>query len=685
MAALTPFCTSGDIKFYEVADSVVEATVGESAGYIPVEIPTSGLPRNLSTTEKVQRLIDQNFLVQNDGTKITFAGPTLEKIASIPIPSGAIVHCGLSGTIFYAFVNTIFQWDRANGMSLPIALDTTEITSLVELSGGQLIVGDKEGNIHFPNTGETCKVTDNEIAQILPLSSSRCILCTKKDYLTQQPLIFDVEKKETLQKLDSKSPVVIGEDCFLLDSPLSKWIFDQEKGCYERDVSFDQDGDLSKALSDTHVLLERRTLSEKSEVYLRENKGKTDYSKFEWKKSTVVYDLSSKTSVEYDSKELFKAGPSALVNSTLFYAHNEGHGPNKRKLGIIRADGTVKTKLLSGWGVDDLMPFSDGECLCATNPQSSRIYILSDTGEILFNDNGNLINEKAVRAFHKLEDGLILVDLDDELLILKLSPTDQDNSRKRSITDETLAPSKRARKAGRIRSRLFVGEGTFKGVHSLIKKHKKTHPDLAKNITATELGEPVDEGARERVSKLQKKGVSVFFGIDGIRIHETFAQHRYERIHWNHPFGNPRDREAFKAVLPAFFLSCSHLQLTKDRVHVTLEQKLGYWRERQLENPIVVAATEAGYRLIRKRAFGLFRYPGYEHNKTDSADAHVTGDNSREFVFEKTGSVPTDGTLQERAEALKDPAQKEYIVGSLDNGHYFECDTDYESSSYESE
>lgn len=682
----TPIYAHNEIKFFEGEDSSIQATVGDSASSIPVEIPDGRLPSTLSTAQKLEKLLTKwNFLVQNDKTKITFAGPTLEKTTSIPIPKDANVYCGLSGSIFYTFVNTLFQWNPTTGMALPTSFATLEITSLAEFSGGQLLVGDKDGNIHFPNTGEKCNVTENEIDEILPLSPSRCIIYTKKNYSTKDSFIYDVETKQVLQKFTSK-PHMIGEDCFLLDSPsLSKWTFNGEKGTYEKVQEYNQQGRFKKQLSDTHILLSKRELSEASDeayrAYLKDETGKIDQPELEYEESTVVFDLLNETSIEYDSKELFNAGPTAFVNSTLFYAHNEGGAPHKRKLGIIRADGTTETKFLGSWGVTALTPLSDETCLCAKDSADAKIFILSDTGEILFDDQGSFDSKKAVQSFHKLPDGSILAILYKELWILKVSSMGQ--QKKRSITDETFAPSKRARKEGRIRSRLFVGEGSFTGVYSLIKKHKNRHPDLAKHITATELGKPVDGDTRDRIRKLQSKGVPVYFGIDGTKLHETFPKRRFERIHWNHPFGDPNDRAAFKEVLSAFFLSCSHLQLTKDRVHVTLEQKPDYWKERQVENLFVKGATEAGYRLIHKRDFGPRRYPGYEHNKTDSADAHVTGNNSREFVFEKTGSIPEGETVQERAEALRDPAKKEYEIDTHEGTPYFECDTDYDSSSYE--
>lgn len=78
------------------------------------------------------------------------------------------------------------------------------------------------------------------------------------------------------------------------------------------------------------------------------------------------------------------------------------------------------------------------------------------------------------------------------------------------------------------------------------------------------------------------------FGIDAERIHEIFRGHRFKRIHWNCPFGfsgSPKEKEAFRQVLPNFFLSSSQLQLAGDQTHVTLMQRSGEcWKKRQKEN-----------------------------------------------------------------------------------------------------
>ncbi|KIC72260.1 hypothetical protein DB41_KQ00250, partial [Neochlamydia sp. TUME1] len=192
-------------------------------------------------------------------------------------------------------------------------------------------------------------------------------------------------------------------------------------------------------------------------------------------------------------------------------------------------------------------------------------------------------------------------------------------------------------KAKTCKKRLFIGEGTFTFAEAFIKKHAETHPLLASSIVATELAVSSEkrEEIMQRVSHLREQGVTVLFGIDGQSLHNYFKGKRIKRIHWNCPFtGKGVSQNKFKAVIPQFFLSCTHLQLEGDRLHITLMQERNYWKERQIENPIVLGATSAGYRLIRKRLFGPERYPGYQHAKTSGGD-HLT-DVQREFVFEKT-------------------------------------------------
>lgn len=245
----------------------------------------------------------------------------------------------------------------------------------------------------------------------------------------------------------------------------------------------------------------------------------------------------------------------------------------------------------------------------------------------------------------------------------------------------------------KCKKRLLIGEGDFTFTEALINKHQLTRPKLPESITATELLAPADETVTNRVAALIKRGVTVLFGIDGQLIHQIFKGKRFERIHWNCPFGGAASssRSAFPTVIPNFFQSSSQIQLVGDRIHVTLVQKGNtnindqFWKTRQIQNPIVLGATAAGYRLIRKRTFGAERYPGYRHVKTGTIEEYSAGGKEQEFVFEKTNKPR--GNSYEIALALLHPRKKDYAIKTDGkeaklNDYYFECSTDEDSSDY---
>jgi hypothetical protein len=250
-------------------------------------------------------------------------------------------------------------------------------------------------------------------------------------------------------------------------------------------------------------------------------------------------------------------------------------------------------------------------------------------------------------------------------------------------------------KIKKCKQRLFIGEGTFTYTKALIKKHSVTHPELPKYLTATEIENPIDEPTSQRWAQLIDLGVTVLFGIDGQNIHTSFKGRRFERIHWNCPFGgsSTEERKEFKSIIPAFFKSASQIQLVGDRIHITLlqESKSDYWRKRQTENPIVFGSVSTNYTLIRKRVFGRERYPDYTHAKTNSSDSHDPNGIRREFVFEKTDKILPD-LIPTSVYSLKKPSIKEYKIKtakSIANAqsqdlkdYFFECSSDDDSSDY---
>lgn len=232
--------------------------------------------------------------------------------------------------------------------------------------------------------------------------------------------------------------------------------------------------------------------------------------------------------------------------------------------------------------------------------------------------------------------------------------------------------------------RLFIGESDFSYTEALIDKHLKNHPMLPHAITATEYLFPPNDETTATVNRLQKRGVTVQFGIDAHEIDQIFRKQRFERIQWNCPFVITQG--GLSSLLPGFFRSASALQQVGDRIHVTLcqEKESEYWKTRQVENRIVEAATNSSYSLIKKRNFDA-RYPGYIH-KMSNGERHHIQDELREFVFKKI-ELPSQDTVQ-HAQELKEHSDKEYDVvqmnqeGSLGKC-VFECDTDSDSSDYE--
>ncbi len=246
------------------------------------------------------------------------------------------------------------------------------------------------------------------------------------------------------------------------------------------------------------------------------------------------------------------------------------------------------------------------------------------------------------------------------------------------------------------KNRLIIGEADFSYTEALLNKHEGTHSKLASAITATELLLPKEDSVIKRIEALRSRGVTVHFCVDAQKIHEVFQGQRFKRIQWNCPFGgtDEEEREKFKDVMPTFFMSASFLQLLGDRIHVTLIQKAGdYSKVRQRENPIVLGATQAGYRLIRKRVFGTERYPGYRHLKTGTLTPYEGKGKHREFIFEKAHPWPIEATLENASVFLKDPRKKEYKIetdipasqdGSLPGleEYYFVASSDEDSSDY---
>ena len=290
--------------------------------------------------------------------------------------------------------------------------------------------------------------------------------------------------------------------------------------------------------------------------------------------------------------------------------------------------------------------------------------------------------------------------------------------------------------SGVHKERLFIGEAGFKGVYSLLEKHKDSHPNLGESIIATELldfgrtaescpkcsfeanlgtritnlflqdGEslaqdlnPKEEGIFcsqrcERISNLQDRGVTIILGFDGTKIHRSkhpsVKRKRFTRIHWN----CPHDKSTYAAqtlpkIVKNFFKSASRVQERGGRIHITLAQPLR--REPFYQSYVYNirdAAKSSGYSLYGKRPFGNDRYPGYEHEITGQERSADAADKLREFVFIK-GKAPRSRKKHEHSifrHRLTRYEQDNYFSNDIEESRlYYYRDTDNESSDYSSE
>ncbi|PHT96261.1 hypothetical protein BC332_34813 [Capsicum chinense] len=179
------------------------------------------------------------------------------------------------------------------------------------------------------------------------------------------------------------------------------------------------------------------------------------------------------------------------------------------------------------------------------------------------------------------------------------------------------------------------------------------------------------------MERLEHRGVTVEPEIDAQQIHVHYRNKRFKRIHWNCPFGEYPFNDDFSKVVPAFFQSSRQIQKCSDRIHITLMQEKTqhgpkFWQTRQKKKTIASGSHLAGYRLIKKRAFGERRYPGYQHRSTSGHHLLISDDaEMREFVFEKI-SFDEQCVLTKKHDIIQDS-----------DGFFFECDTDYDSSTYE--
>ena len=294
----------------------------------------------------------------------------------------------------------------------------------------------------------------------------------------------------------------------------------------------------------------------------------------------------------------------------------------------------------------------------------------------------------------------------------------------------------------------MIGEGNFSFALALINKHdnKASHSSensLAHSIIATELkkeirceectlqqfqgmtiesllsglnNEPRPEIKCEkcsltdaRIISLHEKGALVVLGVDGTQIKETHQLQgkMFQRIHWNIPHdGGSVTNMTMPPVIMKFFASCSKVQNTGDRIHVTIPCPLS-WQKLFYQGylyDLVRAASTSGYQIIKKRKFELTRYPGYSHVRTNlNKSADVVSEGAREFVFQKMDPIQfrevcskfRDSTVDLKTFATEltklSPKTcvivvKEFWKQSPDKAVTtccFECSSDEDSSDYE--
>ncbi|EDV28368.1 uncharacterized protein TRIADDRAFT_53956 [Trichoplax adhaerens] len=259
------------------------------------------------------------------------------------------------------------------------------------------------------------------------------------------------------------------------------------------------------------------------------------------------------------------------------------------------------------------------------------------------------------------------------------------------------AKSKNRKCSGNHKKRLFVGENTFRGIWSLLKKHKGNHPNLGESITASEIN-PLNERnemscgycdkkngqhyKREfcskfcrRIEGLKSRGVTVILGLDAEKIHEhsQTKNEKFDRIHWNCPHDGSGYREqTLPLILKRFFESSSKVQDKGGRIHITLAQTEEKWAFYQGYIYNITAAAESNsYSLCAKRSFGPERYPGYCHRKTKSRENALAANRLREFVFVK---------VDNQTDCCDQDTETDIFYG--EKRKYYTRNTDNESSSY---
>ncbi|MBS0616184.1 MAG: DUF2431 domain-containing protein [Verrucomicrobia bacterium] len=680
---------------------------------------------------------------------------TWEKQAELTIPSEDVKWVALAnGSIVYASYNTLTIWNWNENTFKTIACSLRRITSLAEMKGGELLAGDEKGFLCIPGQEPFDSGLKASISEIVPLNASFCLIKTE----TETCVFSFKDKKivERLGNPQKTLALENGDILALESDQVFRWTLSSEKYT-KTSTKFTGIQTMQRAQGMSVILALNHKEGEKKQITLwdlEKNVSQEFISAQLWNKTISDqliligkdrFAIPLGTAIHFYEKTEVQSQPAAgnwgitchlLLSdgSVMFATDTRGSG-----LHVATWDGKItftSTELLQNQQVRLLVEFSSGSVLVKF-PQSFMIICpkikeaKSAKAEIERVQLELKLNPTKLKLYHTLAQKQEDIELKyiTYLAGLEAAMKSRDTyqarrfyKKARDLKPDSEEPTQiylsyqekgtkeyarvsyelerihkniSSRASSVLKKRLFIGEGDFSYTVALIEKHQAKYPQLPKFITATEFLEPVNEEmVLKRVEDLKAKGVTVLFGTDGQEIHRTFQGKRFERIHWNCPFPFARQREGMEKVMPRFFESASKLQLTGDRIHVTLMQGTSdnYWKTRQRENPILEGATYAGYRLIRKRLFGGQRYPGYVHVMTGRKEKYSAGGVEREFVFEKTtppNIMPP--TFREQAEALKDPQVKNYQINTdavkdaKPGDYYIECSSDEDSSGYETD
>ncbi len=667
--------------------------------------------------------------------------------------------CRSNGTISYAFINTVKTWDPVNDNWTVTSYPTPTITALSEDANGFLVIGDEKGHLHISGLSPSPTGIADKIEEIIPVTSHHLVVKFSQQNaiifdVESKARLEEIELKGEVSVLEDGSITYLNENTIVIqkyhpiDKKYQKTEYKFENIHQIRLISNmnivvlhkdEKSLTLWNAETEVSTPFQNSTLWEKclyNTIILLDNE-------------TLV--IKGKFSPSFYSNKTFKHTPEPspkgwgindmilLSNGSVMYAtDSRGSG-----IYVVQQDGTLHfSRPTDDRKIESLKELVDGsvavkfsDSICILNPcfkehenidyQIDQLQLqlrYNPTNLNLYRQLAGLYEKKNEQPYQIYLSGLEAAVKCNTLYqarrfyekARKIQPQNEEPiqnflcylkkltyeklKRKTSLDLYALTKNEeyiRPLKHRKCKKRLLIGEGNFTFTEALLSKHQDTHPKLSQSIIATELLAPVNQEVIDRVFFLQKQGVEILFDVDAKNIGRFFKGRRFERIHWNCPFGDkdPKSRETFQKVLPLFFQSCSSLQLIGDRIHVTLVQEEptssnGYWKIRQKENPIVEASVLAGYGLIRKRHFGTDRYTQYCHSKTRQEQSYSGGDEKREFVFEKVAEKVSKPTFLDKAMALKDPTKKEYLVKTDKKENpepadfYFECSSDEESSDY---